>query len=191
MSDDRGSTVPGFVNRHGQVTIRNTSQPGTDHLQYTYQLACSKCGHVYGANGSDIHERKCPVCQAGRSGIQLTGVSESSEPIMKAICAITGCTELQVIKTISEGLKHLHRVAFCHEHNVTEAVMQSMWCFGGEACFHFGGILEQARIHNIEDIPWSEFFLRFAPDLGNQYGRELDTWLDQRSKDRKRLDDQR
>jgi hypothetical protein len=62
------TTLPGFINRHGQITVRNTGAPGTDKNQYIYQLACSNCGHVYGANGSDIHERRCPVCQGGRQG---------------------------------------------------------------------------------------------------------------------------
>jgi hypothetical protein len=67
----RGTTEPGFINSNGQITIRNTGLPGTDHNQFVYQLACSVCGHVYGANGSDIHERKCPACQNGRPGITL------------------------------------------------------------------------------------------------------------------------
>lgn len=65
------TTEPGFVNTLGQVTIRNTGNLGTDHNQYVYQLACSHCGAVYGANGSDIHERKCPFCQGGRPGLRL------------------------------------------------------------------------------------------------------------------------
>ncbi len=67
----RGTTKVGFVNLNGQVTIRNTDQPGDDHLQYTYQLGCSHCGHNYGANGSDIFERKCPKCQDGKPGLAL------------------------------------------------------------------------------------------------------------------------
>lgn len=69
--DPRGTTLPGYVNRNGQVTVRDTGMPGTDHLQRVYQLACSKCGHVYGANGSDVHDRKCPKCQAGAMGLPL------------------------------------------------------------------------------------------------------------------------
>jgi hypothetical protein len=68
---NKGTTIPGYVNPHSQVTIRNTQLAGTDHLQYVYQLACSKCGHNYGANGSDIHERKCPKCQGGNPGLEL------------------------------------------------------------------------------------------------------------------------
>lgn len=111
-----------------------------------------------------------------------------TEPIVKEICAATGCSEKQVIEVVSMALEHLHRVAFCHEHNVTEAMMQSMWCFGGRACFHLGGILEQARIGTSNEIPWSELILRFAPDLGEQYGPVLDSWMSQRSENRKALD---
>jgi anaerobic ribonucleoside-triphosphate reductase len=66
------TTQPGYVNRNGQITVCNTDQPGNDHLQYTYQLACSHCGHNYGSNGSDIFERKCPKCQAGKPGLAYT-----------------------------------------------------------------------------------------------------------------------
>src|SRR5438128_1757194 len=58
----RGTTEVGSVSARGQVVIRNTGKQGNDHLQYVYQLGCSHCGHVYGANGSDIHDRKCPQC---------------------------------------------------------------------------------------------------------------------------------
>jgi hypothetical protein len=70
-SQPRGTTAPGYVNQNGQVTIRDTGVAGTDHFQRVYQLACSHCGHVYGANGSDIHERNCPKCQGGAEGFPL------------------------------------------------------------------------------------------------------------------------
>jgi hypothetical protein len=63
------STQPGYVNRNSQVVIRNTRLPGTDRGQSVYQLACVICGHVYGANGCDVFERKCPKCQGGRPGL--------------------------------------------------------------------------------------------------------------------------
>jgi hypothetical protein len=65
----KGTTKIGFVSKRGQVVIRPTGKPGTDHGQKIYQLGCSKCGHVYGANGSDIHEHKCPKCQGGHEGL--------------------------------------------------------------------------------------------------------------------------
>jgi hypothetical protein len=68
---DKGTTKIGFVNSNGQVVVRNTGESGTDHRQYVYQLACSKCGHNYGANGTDIHDRKCPGCQNGEPGFVL------------------------------------------------------------------------------------------------------------------------
>jgi hypothetical protein len=37
----------------------------------TYGLGCSRCGEVYGANGSDIHLRKYPSCQGGSPGLPL------------------------------------------------------------------------------------------------------------------------
>jgi hypothetical protein len=62
------STEPGFINRNGQLVIRETDLAGTDHNQKVYQLGCSKCGFTYGANGSDIFQRLCPACQGGKAG---------------------------------------------------------------------------------------------------------------------------
>jgi Zn finger protein HypA/HybF involved in hydrogenase expression len=63
------TTATGFVSANGQVVIRNTGLAGSDHLQHVYQLGCSHCGHVYGANGTDIHLRRCPKCQGGAPGL--------------------------------------------------------------------------------------------------------------------------
>lgn len=65
------TTTIGYVNRNGQVVIRNTGLRGTDHGQSVYQLGCSLCSHVYGVNGSDIHLRKCPNCQSGKPGLPM------------------------------------------------------------------------------------------------------------------------
>jgi len=65
----RGTTKPGFVNRNGQEVVRVTAKHGTDHRQYVYVLRCRGCGHEYGANGTDIHERKCPKHQGGAKGL--------------------------------------------------------------------------------------------------------------------------
>lgn len=68
---DRKTTSPGSENRNDQVVIRNTGLPGNDHVQTIYELKCSHCSHVYGANGSDIFQRKCPNCQGGAPGLDL------------------------------------------------------------------------------------------------------------------------
>lgn len=66
---DKGTTKIGFRNRNEQTNIRATGLPGTDHGQVIYVLRCEPCGGVYGANGSDIHLRRCPACQGGRPGL--------------------------------------------------------------------------------------------------------------------------
>lgn len=63
------TTQLGYANRNGQVVVRNTGLSGTDHVQTVYELKCSHCSHIYGANGSDIFERKCPKCQGGQPGL--------------------------------------------------------------------------------------------------------------------------
>jgi hypothetical protein len=68
---DQGTTRPGYRNRNGQVVIGPTDLPGTDHNQLVYRLFCGRCGLNYGANGSDIHARKCPYCGGGRPGLAI------------------------------------------------------------------------------------------------------------------------
>ena len=64
------TTVPGYENRNWQVVVRDTGLTGTDHGQYVYVLRCGDCTYEYGANGSDVFQRRCPRCQGGRPGLQ-------------------------------------------------------------------------------------------------------------------------
>jgi len=67
------TTVPGYLNDNGQKNLGKRQPPleGTDNYQYVYVMNCTKCGLIYGANGSDIHLRKCPNCQEGKLGLEL------------------------------------------------------------------------------------------------------------------------
>jgi hypothetical protein len=65
----KGTTEPGYTNRNGQAVVRPTHLPGTDYNQYVYVLRCGNCAYEYGANGSDIFQRKCPSCQGGALGL--------------------------------------------------------------------------------------------------------------------------
>ncbi len=67
-----GTTQPGYVNRNRQEVLSNTGKPGNDHNQVIYLLRCHTCGERYGANGSDIFQRRCPRCDSGRPGLVLT-----------------------------------------------------------------------------------------------------------------------
>jgi hypothetical protein len=69
VSEAGKTTRRGYQNRSGQLNIRATGLPGNDHLQYIYVLRCEHCSHEYGANGSDIFQRKCPMCQGGQPGL--------------------------------------------------------------------------------------------------------------------------
>ena len=63
------STDEGFENPNRQTVVRQTETPGNDHNQLVYVLRCGDCGAQYGANGSDIFQRKCPACQGGQPGL--------------------------------------------------------------------------------------------------------------------------
>lgn len=66
---DRGTTVPGYRNGNDQRVVRTTGLPGNDHNQSIYVLHCDRCNTEYGANGSDIFQRRCPNCDGGRPGL--------------------------------------------------------------------------------------------------------------------------
>ena len=74
MTSREKTTAPGYENRNRQVVVRPTNLSGTDHLQKVYVLRCGACGREYGANGSDIYQRKCPYCQDGKPGLPTDAV---------------------------------------------------------------------------------------------------------------------
>ena len=67
-----GTTEIGYRNKNGQVVVMRTNRRGNDHNQYVYVLDCTKCGRRYGANGSDIWQRKCPGCGGGQPGLDYS-----------------------------------------------------------------------------------------------------------------------
>jgi len=69
--DGNGESVEiGYFNPNGQQCCGHCGVQGTDHGQYAYKTECSICGYVYGTNGTDMYERRCPECQGGAAGIQ-------------------------------------------------------------------------------------------------------------------------
>jgi hypothetical protein len=67
------TTQMGYVNRNGQRCDGHRGTQGTDHLQHAYRITCTAegCGAVYGANGSDVFQRRCPRHQGGAPGIEF------------------------------------------------------------------------------------------------------------------------
>jgi hypothetical protein len=61
----------GDVNKNKQKLLAKTEFKGNDHNQKIWAIQCinESCGHVYGANGADFYERKCPKCQGGAPGL--------------------------------------------------------------------------------------------------------------------------
>ncbi|MYE02882.1 MAG: hypothetical protein F4Y03_16715 [Alphaproteobacteria bacterium] len=65
------TTRIGYVNKNGQECLGTRGRPGNSAGQKAYKIYCLKCGHLYGANGFDIFERKCPKCQNGAAGLEF------------------------------------------------------------------------------------------------------------------------
>ncbi len=64
------STQIGYENPNRQRCLGHCGVSGNDHLQFAYKMECLGCGYVYGANGADVFQRKCPECQGGQAGIR-------------------------------------------------------------------------------------------------------------------------
>ncbi|MCK5284388.1 MAG: hypothetical protein KAJ86_02235 [Alphaproteobacteria bacterium] len=60
----------GFITLNNQSVINEDSSYSSNHESAKpWRLRCLTCGHEYGANGCDIHIRKCPECQGGAKGL--------------------------------------------------------------------------------------------------------------------------
>jgi predicted Zn-ribbon and HTH transcriptional regulator len=69
-SGNNPTTQIGYINERNQKCHGTLDVSGNDHLQYSYRLECLNCGYIYGVNGTDIKQRKCPECQGGEPGIK-------------------------------------------------------------------------------------------------------------------------
>jgi hypothetical protein len=69
------TTGVGYRNDRQQEVLRKTLFAGSLPDQKVYVLHCGICAHQYGANGCEIHDRRCPRCQGGPPGLP-TSLSE-------------------------------------------------------------------------------------------------------------------
>ena len=68
--DGMGETTQiGYVNPNNQKCLGTRGTMGSTRYARSYKMECLHCHHKYGANGGDVHERKCPECQNGVPGI--------------------------------------------------------------------------------------------------------------------------
>jgi hypothetical protein len=65
------NTQIGYINRNKQRCEGTGGIAGTDRNAYAYKMVCLLCKHVYGSNGTDVFQRKCPKCQNGKPGIRF------------------------------------------------------------------------------------------------------------------------
>jgi hypothetical protein len=63
--------IVGYSNHNGQKVLRPTVQPANDPSRFLYVLECLHCWNEYGADGTDIHLRKCPKCQGGQPALPI------------------------------------------------------------------------------------------------------------------------
>src|SRR5204863_3797327 len=85
-ASEPSTTAIGYENSNRQIVVRQTNLSGNLPGQRLYVLKCGKCGHQYGANGCDIHLRRCPSCDGGQPGLVYrdhgdgSGAASGDEP---------------------------------------------------------------------------------------------------------------
>jgi hypothetical protein len=69
------STKLGYLNRNNCRVVGPALGAGTDHNAKLYPLRheadLGGCGGIFGSNGTDNHDRKCPFDQGGAPGLVL------------------------------------------------------------------------------------------------------------------------
>lgn len=115
--------------------------------------------------------------------------NETPEETLNRIATTTVCAPEQVREVVRLALEALHRRAACDETNVTAALEGCYFTFGEGACYHLGGILEEARTGTDPELPWSEFFSRFSPGTWDQFQPIFDEWMKNRNDARKGHDE--
>ena len=65
------TTQIGFINRNNQRCCGHRGNPGNHPNQLAYKMEClaPSCEFIYGANGCDVWQHKCPRHQGGEPGI--------------------------------------------------------------------------------------------------------------------------
>jgi hypothetical protein len=53
----------GYMNKHGQVLLREPRESAVGEGTATCELGCSKCGQIHTCNKVDLFDRKCPKCE--------------------------------------------------------------------------------------------------------------------------------
>jgi hypothetical protein len=53
-----------------KTLLRKSNEPGNHRFARKHILQC-ECGHVFGANGCDVHLRLCPRCEEGAPGLPV------------------------------------------------------------------------------------------------------------------------
>ena len=76
-SGNSKATEIGYINRNNQKVLGTRGVRGNDHGQYSYNIERQNggCRYTYGANGSDIFQRKCPKCQRDKKALSIKHIA--------------------------------------------------------------------------------------------------------------------
>ena len=70
--------------RNDQKLLEKTDKPGNLKNAHLWILQCMRYDHIYGANGEDFWQRKCPRCGGGAKGLPI-GPMQSRFKLLQTI----------------------------------------------------------------------------------------------------------
>ena len=70
--------VVGYINKNNQKNLGYRGKSDTHYNQNAFEMECLECGHKYLANGCDVWQRRCPVCQPTRKENKNTLIHSNS-----------------------------------------------------------------------------------------------------------------
>jgi hypothetical protein len=99
-----------------------------------------------------------------------------SSSLIDLAASHAGITPEQAGRAITSALRSLHKVALTDPKGLTAVALESRLNFGAEACYHLFGLLEEERLRENHDLPWSETLLRLDSRM-HVYRALVDLWL--------------
>jgi hypothetical protein len=103
-----------------------------------------------------------------------------AEDLAAKIGISTGMEPAKVAEVVQLALEELHRLTIVGDKGPTDAAMEACFSFGGEAAFHFIGILAVENAYGgrmDEASTWSEVAMRFIPGAYSEGVERIAPWF--------------
>src|SRR5262245_50689476 len=106
-----------------------------------------------------------------------------SENLANKISVRTGIKPEKIAEIVQLALEELHRLSIVGSQGPADAAMEACFSFGGEAAFHFIGILAVDNAYagrENEAAMWNGVAMRFVPAAYREGAERIAPWFHER-----------